>query len=83
MNMTLAQFGKMPIDARAQYAWINGKFLMNREGRWTKTNLYALNGFFVEIWIDRGRNSITHITAFDDIGKLDSYLEDISLKGLS
>lgn len=81
--MTIAEFALLPIDQRAQYAWMNGRYLMNREGRWTRINLYALSGFFVEIWIDRGRNSITHIIAFRHPGKLDAYLKDISLKELS
>ncbi len=81
--MTIAEFALLPIDERAQYAWLNGRYLMNREGRWTRINLYALSGFYVEIWIDRGRNSITHITAFRNSSKLDAYLKDISLKGLS
>jgi hypothetical protein len=45
-------------------------------------NLYALHSYFVEIWIDRGRNSITHINAFESLGKLDAYLGGISLGGL-
>jgi hypothetical protein len=80
--MTITQFGQLPLQERAQYAWLNGKFLLNKEGRWTKTNLYALYDFFVEIWIDRSRNSITHITAFDQGKKLDAYLQTITLPGL-
>ena len=33
----------------------------------------------MEIWIDRGLNSITHINAFEKVSKLDSYLGGISL----
>ncbi len=80
--MTITDFGRMPLDKKAEYAWLNGRYLLQREGRWTKTNLYAVGTFYVEIWIDRGRNSITHITAFANSSKLDTYLGRVSLKGL-
>ncbi len=80
--MTITEFGQLPLDKKAEYAWLNGRYLLQREGRWTKRNLYAVGVLYVEIWIDRGRNSITHITAFADAKKLDAYLGMVSLKGL-
>ena len=80
--MTIWEFVLTPLDEQAQYVWVNGRYLMNREGQWTRVNLYALHSYFVEIWIDRGRNSITHINAFENLGKLDAYLGGISLGGL-
>lgn len=90
--MTITEFGRLPLDKKAEYAWRipvlplvcdpNGRYLLQREGRWTKRNLYAVGALYVEIWIDRGRNSITHITAFADAKKLDAYLGRVSLKGL-
>jgi hypothetical protein len=56
---------------------------MNREGQRTTANLYAVGSFYVEIWYDREQNSITGITCFDDVQKLDSYLNRITLDPLS
>jgi|GEM_PF-1305770 len=81
--MTIWEFVLTPMDEQAQYVWVNGRHLMHREGQWTRVSLYALHNYFVEIWIDRGRNSITHINAFEKVSKLDSYLGGISLGGLS
>ncbi len=80
--MTIWEFVLTPIDEQEQYVRENGRFLIKKEGQWTTINLYALHNFYVEIWIDRGRNSITRITAFESISKLDSYLNGISLDGL-
>jgi hypothetical protein len=41
-----------------------------------------VESFYVEIWYDREHNSITGITCFDDVQKLDSYLKGITLEGL-
>lgn len=35
----------------------------------------TVGAFYVEIWYDREQNSITAITCFDDVSKLDVYLE--------
>jgi len=81
--MTLEEFGQLPVDEQAQYVWDRGRYLMNREGQRTLANLYAVSNFYVEVWYDRVSNSITAITCFDDVSKLDTYLNGISLDGLS
>lgn len=80
--MTIWEFVLTPIDEQAQYVKEYGSYLMHKEGQWTTINLYALHNFYVEIWIDRGRNSITRIAAFENVTRLDSYLNGISLDGL-
>ncbi len=81
--MTLEEFGQLPVDEQAQHAWDYGRYLMNREGQRTTANLYAVGAFYVEIWYNREQNSITAITCFDEVSKLDTYLKGISLDGLS
>ena len=81
--MTLEELGQSAIEAQAQHVWENGQYLMNREGQRTTANLYAVGAFYVEVWYDREQNSITAITCFDDVSKLDAYLNGISLDGLS
>ncbi len=73
----------MPIDAQAQHVWEKGRYLMNREGQRNTSNLYAVNSFYVEIWYTREKNSITAITCFDDMSKLDAYLKCIRLDKLT
>ena len=73
----------MLVNEQAQHVWDHGRYLMNREGQRTFANLYAVGNFYVEIWYDRGNNSITAITCFDDVSKLGTYLEGISLDRLS
>jgi hypothetical protein len=55
---------------------------MNRQGQRTTANLYTVGSFYVEVWYDREHNSITAITCFDEVGRLDAYLSGISLEGL-
>ena len=81
--MTLEDFVGLPIDEQAHHVWEHGRYLMNRECQRTTANLYAVSAFYMEIWYDREQNSITAITCFDDVSKLDSYLKGISLDGLA
>ncbi len=79
--MTLKEFGHLPVDEQAaQHVWENGQYLMNWEGQRTVANLYAVGAFYVGY--DRERNSITAITCFNNLGKLNLYLNGITLDGL-
>jgi hypothetical protein len=82
MYITLEDFVLLPIDEQAQLVWEHGQYLISRQGQRTTANLYAVAAFYVEIWYDREQNSITAITCFDDVSKLDSYLKGISLDEL-
>ncbi len=81
--MSLEEFGQLPVDEQVQHVWENGRYLMNRQGQRTTATLYAVGSFYVEVWYDRESNSITAITCFDDVSKLDAYLNGISLDGLA
>ena len=41
--------------------------------------LYQLNGFYIEVYYSRQHRHITDLVGFNDIEKLDPYLEKISL----
>ncbi len=83
MYMTLDEFGQLAVDAQAQHVWEHGRYLLNREGQRTTANLYAVGSFYVEIWYEREQNSITAITCFDNVQRLDAYLNGISLDKLT
>lgn len=80
--MTIWEFVLTPMHEQARYVSMNGRYLTSREEHWTRIHLYALHTFYVEIRVDKGRNAIANITAFESISKLDAYLKGISLEGL-
>ena len=81
--ITLAEFGKFPVDRQAQHLWDWGHYLLNRQGPRITIKLYALENFYVEVWYNRQYRSITAITCFKKINKLDAYLNAVSLAALS
>ncbi len=83
IRMTLEEFGQLSVDEQAQQVWDHGRYPMNREGQRTTANLYAMGAFYVEVWYNQEQNSITAITCFDDVNRLNTYLNSISLDGLS
>lgn len=82
--MTGSRIGmkKTPIDEQAQHVWKHGQYLIDRQGQRTVANLYSVDSFYVEIWYDREHNSITAVTCFDEVSKLDAYLRGITLDGI-
>ena len=81
--MTLEDSARLAIDQQIQHVWGNGRYLLKREGQRTTANLFTVGAFYVEIWYDRDQNSITATTCFDDVQRLDFYLNSISLDGLA
>jgi hypothetical protein len=41
--------------------------------------LYQLHSFYLEIYYDKLRHTVTGIEAFDDMARLDPYLEEIEI----
>jgi hypothetical protein len=79
--ITLEEFNRMPMLEKAEYTWSFGTFLLNKEYDDLSTRLYALDGFFVEIWIDY--MALVHIKSFrNSCCDFQKYLNDIDLTGL-
>lgn len=78
--ITLEEFKQMPMLEQAEYTWSFGTFLLNKEYEDLSTRLYALDGFFVEVWIDY--ISLVHIKSFKSNSSIQKYLNEIKLSGL-
>ena len=66
----------------ARSLWEQGVLVAQRTGDFYKTQLYQINDFYVEVAWHTHFNVVVKVTRFDDTGKLEPYLNDISIAGL-
>jgi len=78
----MGHFRRLPYDDQVNLVWQQGKLLEVRRipGFWL--HLYAVNTFFVEMWICQRLYDVTLVRALDDANELEPYLDKISLDGL-
>ena len=60
----------------------NGTYLATRKESACWINLYAINGFFAEVWFQLTDNKIIYVSAFQDFSGMNQYLEKIDISDL-
>ncbi len=73
----LYQYLLLNKDEKAKYLWEYGSFIINLVENDTASNLYSLNGYFVEVML--ADNIIVEITAFKKGERLNKYLDFIDV----
>jgi hypothetical protein len=71
--ITILDFNLLDEQGKADTLW-EGTFLGDRFDGQQHVQLYNLSSFFVEVFYDAERNSITGFYAFSSTKKLDPYL---------
>ena len=77
--VSFEKFNKMPMDEKAWYIWNGATFIMAREDRKYRFNLFFLNDFYIELVYSFSENDICRIRAFFSDAFLKDYLGEISL----
>lgn len=80
MLMEPKKFIQLPIDERANYLWANGEFVANRIYYNQTVKLYALNGYWVEVWINN--EGIDRMEPLEDEKVLKLYISGIDVQKL-
>ncbi|GAB4027544.1 hypothetical protein [Spirosoma koreense] len=77
-----AYFHSLPYEEQVNLVWQRGVLLEARRlpGFWL--HLYAVNSFFVEMWVCQRRYSVTLVRMLDTTNELEPYLDRISLDSL-
>ncbi len=86
LNLTvmkaLVAFAQLPLQEQAQQIWDQGCYLLSRSfGRYT-CSLYEVDNFFVEVWYNEQRHTITQIIVLDSFIRLDAYIKVVTLRGV-
>ncbi|MFD2572857.1 hypothetical protein ACFSUS_19605 [Spirosoma soli] len=76
---SLAHFIALPYQDQLTTVWQRGKLLEARRlpGFWL--HLYAVNSFFVEMWVCQRRYEVTLVRALANTDELEPYLDKVSL----
>ncbi len=80
--MTLRNFRQVHEDAQFEILEQQGVLLAEREASFCTVRLYAVAGFYVEVYHHHHFNVIVKLDAFRDTDKLDSWLQGISIDTL-
>jgi len=80
MQFNPLYFSQMSLTRKAHYTWSKGKFIMARRSKYHVYYLYALRGFYAEIGYTNSLSRIEFIDVFQDMGRLNPYLEAIPLE---
>ncbi|QXV63654.1 hypothetical protein INP83_11060 [Mucilaginibacter sp. 21P] len=75
--MTQLEFNALDLPEKAEAVWL-GTFLADREAEGMVVQLYALTGFYVEVYYDRKTNKIADLRSFTATQQLAPYLSQIN-----
>ncbi len=78
--MTLYEFNALSDEQQMQCWMQQGQFLMTRHTEQFAVNLYAVEGFFIEVWYNPYLNQINRLRSFSSVRALDDYLPHIWLE---
>lgn len=80
--MTLQHYNAM--DQEKQRLWVlhKGVYLCARKTRDFTVFLFALDGFYIEVYFYNANDLIFLIKSFDDTDELEPYLQEINLTPL-
>jgi hypothetical protein len=73
------KFNLMDFDEKAWHVWHHAVFLMVRQNKKYRVNLYHLNGYYIQLWYDVKQNRIEKIAATPSVKVIDPYLHLIVL----
>ena len=80
--MTLLSFHRLAPLEQQDHVLNTGTHLMTRQEPKYLINLYAVDGFYVELFFYRKHSQAVKINAFESTSLLESYLDDINLSEL-
>jgi|GraSoiStandDraft_16_1057320.scaffolds.fasta_scaffold8171146_1 hypothetical protein len=77
--LSCEEFQDMDESIQSEILWIDGVLLMERKTERLNVELYALFGFYVELFFDDKSEDPLYVKSFQNTFGLDVYLESISI----
>jgi hypothetical protein len=77
--MNLRQFQGLEVTIQIGVIWNNGVHVATRDDEVYQYLLYQLDNFYVEVWYHIEFEVINRFIAFDDIDRLEPYLQRIDI----
>ena len=79
---SVEKFNLLNFDEQAWHVWHHATFMIVRQNKQYRVNLYYMNGYFIQLWYHVKRNRIDKIGATPSKKVLDAYLPLINVKDL-
>ena len=76
---SLDTFNQMNFDEKAWHVWHTATFLIVRQSKHLRINIYHMNGYYIQLFYHVTRNKIERISATPSHTVIDNYLEMIEL----
>jgi hypothetical protein len=71
---SVEQFNILNFDEKAWHVWHHAVYMIVRQNKLYRVNLYHLNGYYIQLWYNVKRNRIDKIAATTSIKVLNAYL---------
>lgn len=72
-------FNSLTFDEKAWHVWHHATFMIVRQNKQYRVNLYYFNGYYIQLWYHVKRNRIDKIAATPSNKVIDPYLNLIDL----
>lgn len=81
--LTLYQFNALDLADRIELTENFGAYMeLNRRVEGCKVALFALYGFYVEVFLHEEQDRIIKVNSFSSYGKLDQYIQGIDISDI-
>jgi hypothetical protein len=80
--MTISQYNNLEELQQAEAAWSKGVLIAERNEPFHKIMLYQLHNLYIEVTWHVHFNVILKVSCFTSTDHLNSYLQEIDIKGL-
>jgi hypothetical protein len=75
-------FNTLNFDEKAWHVWHHATFMLVRQNKSFRVNLYYLNGYYIQLWYHVKHNRIEKIAATKSNMVLNAYLPSIDISHL-
>jgi hypothetical protein len=79
---SVEQFNSLSFDEQAWHVWHHATFMIVRQNKQYRVNLYYMNGFYIQLWYHVKKNRIDKIGATYSTSVMNPYLRLIELKDI-
>ena len=79
---TVIKFNTLDFDEQAWHVWHHATFLIVRQNKCYRVNLYFLNDYYIQLWYHVKKNRIEKIAATPSKKVIDPYLNLIEVSNL-
>ena len=79
---SVIKFNTLDFDEKAWHVWHHATYLIVRQNKIYRVNLYHLNDYYIQLWYNVKKNRIEKIAGTPSLKVMDAYLKLIEVNNL-